>query len=270
MLRSLKDLRDYSIDGKDGNFGKVKDFYFDSEELITRYVVVDSGNWLTGEKVLVSTDAFKEVNWEDNNILVDLNKDEMEEGPSLDQKKPVSRKMEKKLTDYYNWPDYWSALIAPHASGTPLRPTPIEIQDLAKKQGAFSENDQNKNSEDYCAEDDEECYLRSEKEVEGYNIQASDGEIGHLEEVIVDDKNWVVRYLVVDTRDWLPGKKVLIAPEWLDRISWNEKKVYVNLTREEIKNAPEYDKNKAISRKYEKDLYDYYQKDKYWNKENNG
>jgi len=99
--------------------------------------------------------------------------------------------------------------------------------------------------------------------VTGYHIEATDGDIGHVEDFIIDDETWEIRYMVVDTRNWWPGKKVLIAPQWIDRVSWDDSKVYVNLSREAIKNAPEYRPN-AFNREYEEKLYDHYKRPKYW------
>jgi hypothetical protein len=107
-------------------------------------------------------------------------------------------------------------------------------------------------------------HLRSTREVIGYNIQASDGEIGHVEDFIVDDETWIIRYMVVNTRDWLPGKKVLVAPRWIEKVTWAESKVYVELTRESVKNSPEFDPSAPVNREYETKLYDYYGRPKYW------
>jgi hypothetical protein len=107
-------------------------------------------------------------------------------------------------------------------------------------------------------------HLRSTQEVLGYYIHASDGDLGHVEDFIVDDDNWTIRYMVVDTRNWLPGKKVLVAPEWITEVSWGESKVYVDLTQDAIKDSPEYDPTETVNRLYEERLYDFYGRPKYW------
>ena len=111
---------------------------------------------------------------------------------------------------------------------------------------------------------DGDTHLRSSKEVIGYHVQARDGEIGHLEDLIVDDDVWLIRYLVIDTRNWLPGKKVLISPTWLDEVSWLERKLYVDHLRQEIRESPEYDAAAPVNREYEEKLYDYYGRPRYW------
>jgi hypothetical protein len=107
-------------------------------------------------------------------------------------------------------------------------------------------------------------HLRSTNEVSTYNIQALDGEIGHVEDFIIDDETWAIRYLVIDTQNWWPGKKVLISPQWIDRVSWGESKIFVNLTREIIKNSPEYTDESLLFRDYESRLHGHYERQGYW------
>jgi hypothetical protein len=83
-------------------------------------------------------------------------------------------------------------------------------------------------------------HLRSTNAVSGYHIQASDVEIGNVEDFIVDDETWAIRFLIINTRNWWPGKEVLISPKLIERVSWDESKVFVNLTSEAIKQLPEY------------------------------
>ena len=109
-----------------------------------------------------------------------------------------------------------------------------------------------------------DSHLRSTQAVTGYHIQAADGEIGHVEDFIIDDETWAIRYLVIDTRNWWPGKKVLISPQWIDRISWDESKVFVNLSREAVKKSPEFTKESLLTREYETDLHRSYDRPGYW------
>jgi hypothetical protein len=102
------------------------------------------------------------------------------------------------------------------------------------------------------------------KEVTGYNIQTTEDEIGLVEDFILDDESWAIRYMVVNTRKWLPGRKVLIAPAWINSIDWAEKNVKVFLSSEQVKNSPEYDASTPVNREYEMQLYDFYGRPKYW------
>ena len=94
-------------------------------------------------------------------------------------------------------------------------------------------------------------HLRSTREVIGYHIQARDGETGHLEDLIVDDESWFIRYLVIDTRNWLPGRKVLVAPAWAEQVDWVARKIHLDLSRETIRNSPKYDPSMPVNREYE-------------------
>jgi hypothetical protein len=107
-------------------------------------------------------------------------------------------------------------------------------------------------------------HLRSTNAVQGYNIQALDGEIGHVEDFLIDGETWAIRYLVVDTRNWWPGKKVLVSPQWIESVDWSESKVIVNLSREAIKNSPEYTEESLLTREYETGLYQHYKREGYW------
>jgi len=106
--------------------------------------------------------------------------------------------------------------------------------------------------------------LRSADEVEGYHIAASDGEIGHVETFLIDDAAWAIRYMVVDTRNWLPGRKVLVSPAWIQGISWSQNEVTVDLTREQIKNSPPYHKGQPMNREQESVLFTHYGRPTYW------
>jgi len=253
------------------SIGKVRDFYFDSSDLIVRYAIVDTGGWLSGRKVLISTGSFQKPNWKEERFPVDLSKEEIENSPSINEEKPVSRQREVDLADYYNWPAYWGPMAgtqnmaAGYTGVYPVRPIPIDLKDDGDDKIGITDKDSREDvrTEDKAC-DDENCYLRSLKEVQGYNIHAVDGEIGHLENLMVADESWVVHYLVVDTRNWWPGKKVLVAPEWLKRVSYNNEEVYVELHKDTIKDSPEYDPETPITREYEEDLYVHYGKDRYW------
>jgi sporulation protein YlmC with PRC-barrel domain len=249
VQKNVKELKGYAIGATDGDIGKVDDFYFDDKSWTIRYLVADTGNWLLGRKVLLSPIAVGEADFSSGRFNVTLTKKQVEESPSIDSDKPVSRQHEAYYHDYYGYPYYWSG---PYLWGPMYYP------------GRLSGGD-HKRIEERRAEREEagDLHLRSAADVTGYHIEARDGEIGHVEDFIVDDETWEIRYMVVDTRNWLPGKKVLIAPRWIDRVSWNDSKVYVSLSRESIKNAPEYHPD-TLNREYEGKLHDHYNRPKYW------
>jgi len=247
MLRSMRGIFGYKIQAKDGELGKVDDFFFDDVLWVVRYLVVKTGGWLSGRKVLIIPSDFKDPNWESQTMFVDLTKEQIEKSPEIDFDKPVSRQKEKELYRYYRWSPYWTGDVSGIAPVPPVPPpVPSEIEEKKKEK------------------EEEDTHLRSSKEVTGYRIQATDGEIGHVDDFIVDDLVWVIRYLVVDTRKWLPGRKVLVAPDWITEVSWPEEKVYVDQNKDLIEKSPEYDPYESINRKYETRLYDFYGRPKYW------
>lgn len=243
MLRSLQGLHDFAIGATDAPIGKVHSFLFDSRRWNVRYLVADTGTWLPGRKVLIAVTALGRPNWEDRVFPVTLTRDEVKTAPDVDADKPVSRQREIELHRYYGWAPYWSGFGVP-MSGAPL-PPPTDAEEA--KQAA--QGDPN---------------LRSTREVKGYHIHATDGQIGHVEDFIAGDEDWVVRYLVVDTRNWLRGRSVLVSPEWIQKVSWDEQQVYVDAGKKIVKECPTYNPSAPVNREYEVQLYDYYGRPKYW------
>jgi uncharacterized protein YrrD len=246
MLSKAKTLKGYTLDSRDGEIGKVTEFYFDDHHWTIRYLVADTGNWLTGRQVLISPYALIAVIKEEEHITIDLTKKQIEDSPSLDSDKPVSRQFEEAYYGYYEWPDYWDG---PQMWGY----YPYIVRDREKWKELVQAE---KASWD--------PHLRSTHEVSGYHIQATDGEIGHVDDFVIDDETWAIRYLIIDTQNWWPGKKVLVSPQWIERVSWEESKVFVNLLRDTIKGSPEYTEESLITRDYETSLHRHYDRQGYW------
>jgi uncharacterized protein YrrD len=245
MLSKAKTLKGYKLDSLDGEIGKVKEFYFDDQHWTIRYLVADTGNWLTGRQVLISPYAMGAVIPEEQQIAIDLTKKQIKDSPSLDSDKPVSRQFEEAYYGYYGWPMYWNG---PYVWG----PYPYLVRDPEE----WKQLTQGGKAWD--------SHLRSTHEVSGYHIDAADGEIGHVEDFIIDDETWAIRYLIIDTRNWWPGKQVLVSPQWIERVSWSESKVFVNLPRETVKQSPEYTEESLLTRDYEIELHRHYSRQGYW------
>jgi hypothetical protein len=107
-------------------------------------------------------------------------------------------------------------------------------------------------------------HLRSVQEVSGYHIQGSDDGIGHVVDFLVDDATWAIRYLVVDTGHWWAGHKVLVAPEWATRISFDERRVFMDMTRDAIKGSPVWIEQGTVDRDYEARLHEHHGRTGYW------
>jgi hypothetical protein len=164
--------------------------------------------------------------------------------PDINTDKPVSRQCEIELHKYYDWTPYW-------AGGGFTAPV-IQPASKEKEQAARQ------------AKEKVDPQLRSTQEVIGYNIHAADGDIGHVKDFILEDENWIIRYMVIDTRNWLPGRNVLVSPIWVEKISWPDSKVYVDMLKAKIKESPMYDPSTPVNREYETRLYDFYGRPKYW------
>jgi sporulation protein YlmC with PRC-barrel domain len=230
MLSKANTLAGYKLQSLDGEIGKIKDFYFDDRDWMIRYLVADTGGWLVSRQVLISPHSLAGVYGGQGYIAVQLTKTEIEHSPSLNRDKPVSRQFEQDYSVFFGLPIYWGF---PHEAAAQA-----ESHEAGKKH------------------DDPD--LRSTHDVSGHHVEASDGEIGHVEDFLIDDKTWAIRYLIVDTKDWLPGKRVLISPKWIERVSWSEKQVVVDLTREAIEQAPEYTDGSAVTQDQETALHRHY------------
>ena len=255
MLHKADTLKNYRVQATDGEAGRVDDFYFSDDSWAVRYVVVDAGSWLLGRRVLVSPLALESTS--ENILKTSLTTDQVKNSPDINLEKPVARQYETALHDYYGWPYYWVAVPSPMgvwSGGAAATPIPVNA-----KGEPLPETDA-----DADAEPDEDPTLRSVNEVTGYHIEASDGDIGHVEDFIIDDDQWMIRYMLVDTRNWLPGRKVLISPDWINSVSWNMSKVYLDITQEQVEKSPEFDPAQPLSRGYEEKLFSHYGMRRYW------
>ncbi len=279
MLRSVKGLKDFALRAKDGDLGKVREFYFDDNHWTVRYLVADTGGWLTGRLVLLSPYALQSADEEKQVITVDLTKKQIEESPSIASDQPVSRQYEEEYYGYYGWPAYWSGSYMwganPNIGGVGLGiggpgfvmgGVGAAMGGVGQPVGRVSsgvEEGQEAQTETIRLEEMWDPNLRSTDEVTSYHLEAQDGEIGHIEDFIIDDETWSIRYLVIDTKNWWPGKHVLVSPQWIDEVSWEESKVCIGLSRDTIKESPEYTPD-SLNRDYETKLFRHYERQGYW------
>ncbi len=241
MLHNIKELNKFDIIAIDGPIGTVHDFLLDDKEWTIRYLVVDTKKWLPGQKVLISPGAITEFDLVNGNIVLSLTKDKIKSSPALETELPT-REYEASFVHYYGLRPYW--FLAEKVAHTSIGNQ--EVEDVVT--GNY----------------ENESTLRSFKELEGYTIEATDGKIGHVENFVMCDESWKVRYLVVDTKKWWFGKRVLVSPEWITYVSWPENIVRVELMQETIKNGPEYHPDQALTRELEEELYTKYGKPRFW------
>jgi hypothetical protein len=254
MIRSAKAMKTFEIVATDGRIGSIDDFYFDDERWAMRYVVVDTGRWLPGRRVLISPLAISRTEWNEQRLLLSISRDQVKNSPGIDTHQPVSRQHERDYLDYYGYPYYWGHAGVWGAHPVPMMPTPDQI---AAQRARTVEADRR-------AAEQGDTHLRSASAVSGYVIRAVDGDLGHVEDVLFDDVSWAARYLVVDTSNWWFGTQVLIAPEWISDISWPERSVSVNVTRQLLKGAPLYNRAQHIDRQWELDYYKHLLQPGYW------
>ncbi len=246
MLHSVKALQGFTVHASNGDIGTIKDVYFDDARWTIRYLVVDTGNWLRARSVLISPISFHQPDWDAEAIHVDLTREQVENSPGIDAEKPISRQQEEEFYRHYDYPLYW---VGPLLWGFGAFP-PIG--------GMFGRDNDEANSVRPANDADPihvNSHLRSTDDVLGYHIRASDDTVGHVDDFLFDENDWSIQFMIVDTRNWLPGKHVLISPQRIESVSWPDRHVFVNATRSAIESSPEYDEDHPPAREDRHDLY---------------
>lgn len=243
MLRNIGDVRGRPVEAADGDIGEIRGFFFDDRSWVVRYIIIEAGSWLNRREVVISPTAFKNPLWHAKTFPVALRKHQIESSPEIDPAKPITRPEELQIVQHYGWPAYWESdslykrlvTVAGAALGTAV----------AEKHSAVHA-------------------LRSTEQLFGTLLKATDGDVGKIADLVIDDVSWEIHYIVVDTGTWLAGKKVLIAPEWIEHADWEPPRLSVGMSQKVIRESPAYDPAYPITRIYESRLYDYYEVPKYW------
>jgi hypothetical protein len=248
MLLAGSALKGYTIDAKDGGIGTVTDLLFDDMTWKIRWLVVDTGTWLTSRKVLLHPSSVRRLDYERLELSVELSKHQIEQSPSILRDQPVSQRMENSLYDYYGWDPSWGgSYFGGGAIASPLSAPPYFGASALGEQDDLS-----------LMERDGDAHLRSLAAVTGYHILASDGEIGHVENFLIDDATWNIRYVIVDTSNWWLGKHVLISPYAVRKISYVDRQIAVDVDREKVKSSPPWDPAVMVDTYYERRLHSHY------------
>jgi hypothetical protein len=272
MLRNQKDIEKCVIGAADGDVGQVTDLYFDDHAWTIRYLIVDTGSWLSERKVLISPISIQTPDWPTHRLPVAITREQVKHSPAIDTDKPVSRQHEEQYFGYYGYPTYWDGAgmsgagmdpmglypgYAARPGGSAALPAGTAAREQAIEASASASAERAKHSDD-------DPHLRSCTDVIGYHIHATDGEVGHVEGFLIDDQTWAIRYLVVNTSNWWLGHKVLIAPQWISGVHWSNHSVAVDLSRAAVKAAPAYDASADLDRQLETDLYNHHARPPYW------
>jgi len=250
MLRHDSEVKGYAIHASDGPIGIVSDFLFDEAVWIVRWLVVDTGHWLAGQKLLLPPSALECANHIGHQFNVTPTRQQVKDCPGLETLAPVSRQQEGRIYDYYGWPPYWgNPLIAGalgHGDSGWEIPTPPPAELMPREKGI----DGSEGNQEYPA-------LCSVEEITGYDICALDGEIGHAEDVLIEDDDWSIRYLVVGTKNWWPGNKLLVSPLAVSAIRWTERQLRLGIDRQRVRNSPLYDPLEIVDLSHEKTTHKY-------------
>jgi PRC-barrel domain protein len=223
MLQEIKELYGNKLAATDGEIGHVQDFYFDDKSWAIRYLVADTGAWLTGRLVLISPRAFGRLDRPGKTLHINLARKQIESSPSIESHMPVSRRYEVEYHRYYGWPEYWSGGAMSGLGGYPMV-LPHSKDEMEAQVRHNRRDDKN---------------LQGIRAVTGFHIQAVDGVIGHVSGFLVDDKSWDIRDLVVEAGHWYSGKEIRIAPAKVERVSFEESTVFVTLTKTDIQRTAE-------------------------------
>jgi len=244
MLRSINEMKGYAVKGEDGTIGRVSEFLFDGNSWDIRYQVVDVGEWLSHQKVLISPEALRDPTL--SHFPVRLTKEQIRHSPPIDTDKPVSMREEERIHQYYGWSPYWHAYQG-------ITPTPVPVP--SKSDTEFQRE---------LEQDEKRSNLRSTRVVTGYRLTAADHESGHVDDFIVETDLWKVQYLAIALNQPLHKKRVLISTTWITEISWKNQRLYTGHKAEAIRFSPEFDPDAAVNREYEEVLFDYYGRPKSW------
>ena len=223
MIHNLKHLYGKKLGAIDGDIGHVKDIYFDDAHWVVRYVVADTGSWLSGRQVLLSPWAFGKLQEDDDVLLINLTRKQIENSPSIETHRPVSRQYEAEYYHYYGWPVYWIGDGFGGLGGF-SGAIPVRTADGNRHHGHNQRDD---------------VHLRSTRAVTGYHIQTAGGLVGRVHDFAIDDQTWLISEVIVEAGHWLNSRKILISPPSIGRISYEQSTVFVNLTKEDIQRTAE-------------------------------
>jgi hypothetical protein len=247
MLRHASDLKGYGVNATDGPIGSIVDFLFDDATWLVRWFVVDTGAFMIGRKVLLPPSALSHTNHIGGELAVKLTKQQVKDSPDISADQPVSRVMETNLYDFYGWSPYWSTGFYMGGYGYPVGTGPLR--------DGLAAHDREDAADGVVKGDP---HLRSIRQVNGYHIHARDGAIGHVADFLVEDGDWSIRYLIVETGNWWPAKKVLISPRSIQGTDWLTRVVNLDVLREQVRGSPAYDGSEAVDRAYEYAFHGYY------------
>ncbi|WP_448697565.1 PRC-barrel domain-containing protein [Mucilaginibacter sp. AW1-3] len=223
MKHNINSLIGYKIAAIDGELGRIVDFYFDDKKWNVRYLVVETGRWLLGRKVLIAAREITDCDHKHQCFNVNMTVDQIRHSPDIDTKLPVTRQMEEVLHRHHSWGFYWDNLIFVHErAADAVKVTPITEELYAVDNTIY------------------DVHLQSAIGVSGYGIHALGGHIGHLNDYVIDDEIWRITGIVIDTHNIIGGKKVVVSVNHVDALQWKNFEVFLDISVAEVENSPAY------------------------------
>jgi len=247
MLWDAAAIKGYTIAGSDGPLGTVSDFLFDDASWKMRWLVVDVGRWLSGRNVLIPVSALGRPDPASRQFFVKLTVQQIKVCPDIAQHLPVSRQAESDLYAYYGWEPYWADSYFGDMMPTAFVPRPYQA--LARPRELGRVNSPKRPGDPH---------LRSIEAIIGYHVHATDGEIGHVGDFLAEEPGWDIRYIKVDTKNWLPGRRVVISPLSISAIDWAQRLVFLDVDREKVRHSPLYDPSSTVDGAYDEAILTYY------------
>ena len=250
MFKRACEVDGFVLCAQDGEVGHVTDLYFDDEQWTVRYLVIGTGPWFFGRRVLISPNAVSGIDWDERKVRVTLTMQQVRESPDIDTDRPISREQESEYHLYYNFPPYWGGVAL--------------WGRYAQPGGELSDEDLAEHERTKQEEKGKENHLRSAREVRGYRVMAIDGEVGHVDDFLMDPTTWAIRYLAVNTGSWLKKHEVVITRKLVDQVVWAQAQMNVNASKALIESAPDYHRDTGIDRALEARIFEHFTTHPYW------
>ena len=268
MLNVVSSLKGFDIQATDGSLGTVSDFLFDDSTWKVRWLVVDTGKWLTGRKVLVHPSAVGHADYGSQELTVALTRTQVTDSPDIAQDRPVSQQMQNDLYSYYGWDPLWGGgMYGAGMYGGDLYGGGMGAIASPMSGGAYfgaaavREAEREEGREEWRGDfnrDDGDPHLRSIAEVTGYNVHATDGSIGHVENFLVDSESWGIRYLIINTSNWWVGQHVLMSPYAVKEVDWSDHRIRLDITKAKVTSSPSWNPADIINGDFERRLHSHY------------
>ena len=265
MSRRMQDLDGEAVRAAVGAIGHGNDFYFDDRTWVVRYLVVETGSWLSSRKVLISPISIGHPDWTERILPVSITKEQVKNSPDIDTDKPVSRQHEMQYLGYYGYPYYWGGAGLWGGGAYPgVMLTGVGYGKSGAEYLVAQADHTRAEADTDLRQKDGDAHLRSCRVLLRYHIEATDGGMGQVKGLLVDEDTWAIRYLIVETSNWWFGHQVLISPQWIQEMSWPDATIAVNLTRQAVKDAPAYDSSVSLNRDQEIHLHQHHGRAGYW------